>query len=113
MVLDSRWWVSEALRKLVTTTDTGDVKLVCSFVPFVDEKTLIVRLSVRSDLGTLFTLHCRGAFPEEQRADILLLTDGCKAKEVWRVLRFLSAHGNPWDWNWQPTLTGDPQEIAD
>ena len=42
-----------------------------------------------------------------------LLTDDFKAKEVWRVLRFLSTSGASWDLNWQPPLAGDPQEIAD
>jgi hypothetical protein len=40
-VLETRWWKSEALHELITTTDTGDIELVCSLIPFADEKTLI------------------------------------------------------------------------
>jgi hypothetical protein len=66
-VLESRWWELEALCKLVSTRDTGDVERIYSLVPFIDEKALIARLSARSDLDTLLTLYCRGAFLEEQK----------------------------------------------
>lgn len=110
---ESRLWESQALRKLGTTTDLGEIEFICSLLPFVDEKLPIARLTARSDLDTHFALHCGRHSREEQRADISLLTDGFKAKEVWRVLQFPVSSRAPWDWNWQPPLAGDPQKIAD
>ena len=111
-LLELGWWEPEALRELVTTTDLGDVGNICSLIPFADEKLLIARLAARPDLDTLFVLYCRSHHLVEQRADLSTLTDGFKANEIWRVLRFPSSSKAAWDWNLQPPLTRDAQEIA-
>ena len=111
-LLELRWWEPEALRKVVTTTDLGDVGNICSLIPFADEKLLTARLAARPDLDTLFVLHCRSHYPVEQRADLSMLTDGFKANEVWQVLRSLSSSKAAWDWNFQLPLAGNGQEIA-
>lgn len=110
-LLESRWWEAESLRKLVATTDLGDVEHICSLIPFVDEKLPTARLTARPDLDTLFTLHC--SRPVEPRADISTSTDDCKANEIWRVLRSPSSRKAAWDWNWQLPLTGNEQELAE
>lgn len=110
-VIASKWWEAKAHRMLITTTSTRDVELICALIPFVDEMTLLGLLSRRSDLDTLFTLHCKQNV--QQSGDPSKLTDDIKAQELWRALRFPSGYRAPWDWNWQPPLSGDPSKIAD
>jgi hypothetical protein len=112
-VIDSKWWEAKAYRMLITTTTTGEVELICSLIPFIDETTLLGLLSRRSDLDTLFILHCTQNGPEQQSGDPSKLTDDIKAQELWRALRFPSGYRAPWDWNWQLPLSGDPRKIAD
>lgn len=110
-MIDSKWWEAKAQQKLVTTTTTGKVEVICSLIPFEDERIALRLLKARSDLDILFTLHYRGQkIPGEQS---VYPSDDFKATELWRVLRFPPGYGVPWDRNWQPPLSGDPYEIAD
>jgi hypothetical protein len=112
-VIDSKWWEAKAYRMLITTASTRDVELICSLIPFTDETTLLGLLKGRSDLDTLFILHCKQNVPEQQSGDPSKFTDELKAQELWRVLRFPSGCSASWDWNWQPPRSGDPHKIAD
>jgi hypothetical protein len=112
-VVDSKWWEAEAHRMLITTTSIRNVELISTLIPFIDETTLLGLLSRRSDLDTLFTLHCKQNGPEQQSGDLSKLTADIKAQGLWRALRFPSGYRAPWDWNWQPPLSGDPRKIAD
>jgi hypothetical protein len=38
---------------------------------------------------------------------------GCSSKKHGRANGFSGATPAPWDWNWQPPLSGDPRKIAD
>jgi hypothetical protein len=111
-VIDSKWWEAKAQQMVTTTTDTGKVKVICSLIPFMDEAILLGLLMGRSDLDTLFTLHCKQNIPLQQSGDPSKLTDDIKAQELWQALRF-PGYGVPWDRNWQPPLSGDPYKIAD
>jgi hypothetical protein len=97
---------------LMTTPNSEVVGLICSYIPWEDETNLVDQLKTRSDLDTLFTLYCKPNISAEHSGDISAIAEGIKAREVWRVLRFPSGNGAPWDWNWQPPLSGDPYEIA-
>ena len=111
---ETRWWEAKAQRKVVTTKNTGKVEVICSLIPGVDEVAMVGYLKERSDLDTLFALHCRHQdLSKEQRADPSNLTVDFKANELWRVLQMpLEYSGSPWDWNWRPPLEGIPSEIA-
>ncbi|KAG4429165.1 hypothetical protein IFR05_015354 [Cadophora sp. M221] len=89
----TRWWEAEAQRKVVTTKNTGKLKVICSLIPGVNE--------IAMDLS------------KEQRADPSNLTIDFKANELWRVLQMpLENSGSPWDRNWRPPLEGIPSKIA-
>jgi hypothetical protein len=110
-VIDSKWWEAKAQQMLVTTTKTGKVEVICSLIPFEDERIALGPLKARSDLDTLFTLHYRGQkIPGQQNADY---SNEFKASELWRVLRSPSEYCAPWDHNWQPPLLENPDQIAD
>jgi len=113
-VIDSKWWEAKAQQILVTTTNIGKVEVICSLIPFEDEKIAIRLLKGRPDLDTLFVLHCRYQdLYKEERAEPSNLTADFKAKELWRVIRMPLGYGeSPWDWNWQSPLSGTPSEIA-
>jgi hypothetical protein len=112
--LDTRWWEAESQQKLITTTNIGKVEVICSLIPGLDHATIIGHLKSRSDLDTLFALHCRSQnFLMEQPAGPSTLTADFKAYELWRVLQTPPGYcESPWDWNWQPPLEGVPSEIA-
>jgi hypothetical protein len=112
-MIESKWWEAKAHRMLITTTEIRDVELICTLIPFIDETTLLDLLSRRSDLDTLFKLHCIQDGPEQQSIDPSGLMNDVKARELWRALRFPPGHHTPWDWDWQPPLSGDPRKIAD
>lgn len=81
---------------LVTTTRTGTVEVICSLIPFEDERIALGLLKARLDLNILFTLHYRGQkIPGEQNADY---SNKFKANELWRVLRSPLEYRAPWDW---------------
>jgi hypothetical protein len=97
---------------LRTTTNTPKVKIIISFILFMEEADLLRLIKARSDLSTLFTLCCKiHKLPVKQIIG-LLPTDEDEAVEIWRVLRFPPGYCVPWDWNWQPRLSGDPSEIT-
>jgi hypothetical protein len=75
---------------------------------------MVDRLKKRSDLDTLFELHCRYQnLPAEQRANPSDLTVDSKANELWRALQMpLEYSESPWDPNWQPPFEGSPFEIT-
>lgn len=108
---NSTWLEKEAQHKLKTTKSMSKVETICSIVPFMDEKPPLSRLMRRSDLDILFLLHCKSQNPPVGQSQALEMTNHMKAKELWRVLRCPSRDA-PWDWNWQPPLSGDPSEIA-
>ncbi|KAL2063213.1 hypothetical protein VTL71DRAFT_5017 [Oculimacula yallundae] len=112
--LETRWWEAEAQRKVVTTKNSGKVEVICSLIPGVDEIAMVGYLKERSDLDTLFALHCRHQnLSSDQRVDPPALTVDFKANELWRLLRMPPGYGEaPWDWNWHPPLEGIPSEIA-
>ncbi|KAH6672618.1 hypothetical protein B0J14DRAFT_77801 [Halenospora varia] len=112
--LETRWWEAEAQQKVITTTNIGKVEVICSLIPGLDGTTMIGHLKARSDLDTLFALHCRTQnLPTEQPADPSDLTADVKANELWRVLQTPTGYSEPpWNWNWQPPLEGVPSEIA-
>ena len=114
-VIVSKWWEAKAQKVLISTTKPGKVEVICSLLPFEDEKTAIRLLKARTDLDTLFALHCKYQdLSMEQRADPSSLTVDSKANELWRVLRMPAGGGKfPWDWNWQPPLLGTASTIAD
>ncbi|CAG8977994.1 hypothetical protein HYALB_00000663 [Hymenoscyphus albidus] len=107
-VIDSEYWEAESQRILRTTTNTYKIEMICSLIPFKDEKALFKVLEARSDLDTLFAHYCGSG---EQTVD-LSRTNNEKAAEIWRVLRYPPGYGVSWDWNWEMPLTGDPGEIA-
>lgn len=109
--LEKRQWEAKALQMLITTSNPEVVGLICSYIPWADETNLVDQLKRRSDLDTLFMLYCKPNISSDS-GDITALGEGIKAREVWRVLRFPSGNSAPWDWNWQPPLSGDPYEIA-
>ncbi|KAH6696538.1 hypothetical protein BKA61DRAFT_662440 [Leptodontidium sp. MPI-SDFR-AT-0119] len=112
--VESRWWEEKALDMLTNTSDTGKVGLVCSFIPISDESAMIGVLKERSDLETLVAIHCKSRErSKEQSVTSPTLTDEAFATELWRVLRFSSGYQAPWDWDWRPSLFGNPWEIAD
>ncbi|RFU32907.1 hypothetical protein B7463_g3430, partial [Scytalidium lignicola] len=96
----------------MTTTNTHKVKLICSLILFLDDKTLLHTLVKRPDLDTLFALYCGQELPGQGNNNCSQQIDNFKAQTLWRVLRFPSGYNSPWDWNWQPWLLGDPCEIA-
>jgi hypothetical protein len=108
-ITDSTWLETEAQHMLTTTKNIGTVETICSLVPFINAP--IDQLMKRSDLDILFTIHCRRQNLHREQSHALEMTNNTKAKELWHVLRFLSRR-SPWDWNWQPPLTGDPSKIA-
>lgn len=114
-VIDSRWWETKAQKMLISTTHPGRVKAICSLLPFEDERTAVQLLKARPDLDTLFTLHFKHQdLCMEHRIDPSNLTADFKANEIWRVLRMPVGYGEPpWDWNWQPPLSGTASKIAD
>jgi hypothetical protein len=90
------------------------VAVICSLVPGVDETAIVGRLRERSDLDTLFELHCRNQnLPREQHADPSNLTADSKANELQRTLQMPLGYGkSPWDPNWEPPFQGSSSEIA-
>ncbi|RDL30198.1 Uncharacterized protein BP5553_10476 [Venustampulla echinocandica] len=112
--VETRWWEVKAQQKLRTTTSIGKVEVLCSLVPGVHQATMIRYLKERPDLDTLFALHCGRQSPStKQHADPSSLTVEMKASELWHAIRTpLGYSRSPWDWNWQPPLTGAPSEIA-
>lgn len=76
----------------MTAKNTGKVEVICSLIPGVDDTTIVGHLKVRSDLDTLFELHCRyWNLPREQGADPSKLTVDFKANELYLVLKRLTA----------------------
>lgn len=112
-VITSKWWEAKAQKMLMTTT-VGKVEVVCSLLPLEDERTVIELLKARPDIDTLFVLHCRDrGLSKEKCADPSDLTVDSKANEVWQKLRMSLRYGkSPWDWNWQPRLSGTASKIA-
>jgi hypothetical protein len=96
---------------LKTTPDAGKVGLICSLIAFADETAITASLTARSDLDMLVALHCQ-RIPRQQNVNLAILTNELKAQQLWRALRFPSGYDAPWDWNWQPPLSGNPYEIA-
>jgi hypothetical protein len=114
-VIASKWWEAKAQEMLKTTRDIGKVEVAYALLPMEDEKTAIRLLKERPDLDTLCALHCRYQdLSKEQRTDPSKLALDVKANELWRNLRMPPGYGGaPWDWNWQPPLSGIASEIAD
>jgi len=84
--LETRWWEAEAQQKLMTTTNTGEVEVICSLIPGLDETTMIGHLKARSDLDTLFALHCRCQnLPTVQRADPSNLGESRHLRKTWHL----------------------------
>jgi hypothetical protein len=112
--LETRWWEAEAQRKVSTTKSTDKVVVIRSLILGVDATTIVDRLKERSDLDTLFELHCRYQnLPAEQRANPSDLTVDSKANGLWRALQMpLEYSESPWDPNWQPPFEGSLSEIA-
>jgi hypothetical protein len=114
-VIASKWWEAKAQEMLKSTRHIGQVEVAYSLLPMEDEKTAIRLLKERPDLDTLCALHCRYQdLSKEQRTDPSKLAVDFKANELWRNLRLPLGYGeSPWDWDWQPPLSGIASEIAD
>ena len=61
-VIASRWWEAKSRSMLITTTNAGKARVICSLIPFHDEDTAVGLLKVRPDLDTILALHSSADF---------------------------------------------------